>query len=339
MFDDTDEVYTFVVPWSGEVPIPVPIPEGGPVPVGPAPIIKNPIPLPGNPVPYVVHGVEAAWSDVSDWVSQGWRAALGVATTVLQVTFEDVEVMIDDALTFEQQAWATFVNTLESWISDSVGFLSGSITDLYVAFTLGVLDIYNDLDAAIWNVLGWTLGQVQGIDQALARQWWDTVAGIENAVAGVRAWAIDNIYNPLLNDIWRVIELEQTDIANVERWFQTEIDNLNLKDIPGILAKLGVIAGTIAALQTWVDECGAPMCEQMGPNTDFSKLLKLLDIAGMLALLTAVGSLTEPELEQLAATVASIGADPASAFVDAFVTQGDTLATAILDTIPQLALP
>ncbi|HET9247707.1 MAG TPA: hypothetical protein VFO15_18025 [Xanthobacteraceae bacterium] len=289
-------------------------------------------------MPYVVHGAEAAWSDVASWVSDRWHNLLSIGASVATVTFSDVQNIVDVAIHTEQTAWASFVSTLESWINVTTSFLEDAI-NAAEGFTLSVaIDVWMELQTDVQALFNAIVGEVYGIDQALARQWWDTVQAIDNAEANLKSWAIDNIYNPLLQDVWRAIELEQTDIANVERWFQTELDNLNLRELPGILAKLGVIAAAITAVQSWVDDCGEPMCEQMGPKTDWSKLLKVLNVAGMLALLTSVGALTEPQLEQLAATVAQLGADPAAAFVDAFVTEGDTLATAIADTVPALAL-
>ena len=57
----------------------------------------------------------------------------------------------------------------------------------------------------------------------------------------------------------------------------------------------------------------------------------------MLALLTAFGTLTEQQLEDLASTLVGVGVAPAETFVELFVTEGDTLASAVADAVPQLA--
>lgn len=312
--------------------------EGGTCPAGYVPVPAPPIPHVGNPVPYIVHGAEAAWSDVSSWVSDRWHSITSFFTGGFTMGWDEVKSLVDVALSAEQTAWASFVNTLEAWISASIGALEAAISDVGNFAMELQATLLGDLVVAMDAVLRQLLDSVYGIDQALARQWWDTVQAIDNMEANLRTWAIDNVYDPLLQDVWNVIALEQADIANLGKWLQTQIDGIDQIDIPAILTRLGIIAAAITALQTWVDDCGEPMCAQMGPKTDWSKLLKVLNVAGMLALLTSVGSLTESELEQLAATVASMAADPAAAFAQAFVTDGDTLAAAIASNLPQIAI-
>jgi hypothetical protein len=326
---------------AGDVPIPIeplsPPPWAGPT-EGPPPIPTPTIPHIGNPVPYIVHGAEAAWSDVASWVSDRWHSLLGFGETVAGVTFQDVSNIVTVALSAEQTAWASFVSTLESWINETTSFLEDAISAAEGLAISIAIDVWLQEQADVAAILGWALGAVHGIEQSLARQWWDTVQAIDGAVAGVEAWAIDNIYHPLLGEITGEIARVEAEIGADVRALERDLANLNVGDIAGLAARLAAIAAAVSAVTTWVEDCGAPMCEQMGPKTDWSKLLKVLNVAGMLALLTSVGTLTEAELEQLAVTVASIGASPAATFVDDFVTAGDTLAAAIADAVPAIAL-
>lgn len=327
---------------AGDVPIPFPEPPPpppwAPTSDGPPPIPTPTIPHIGNPIPYVVHGAEAAWSDVSGWVSDAWHGITGFFSGGFTMGWDEVKSLVDVALQYEQTAWASFVSTLESWVNETTSFLEDAISAAEgLAISISI-DVWMELQTAIDNLGAAVIGAVYGIDQALARQWWDTVQAIDNAEANLRTWAIDNIYHPLLQDVWNTISVLDTEIKADVRALEREIAGLDVGDIAGLAARLGALAAAVAAVTTWVEDCGAPMCEQMGPKTDWSKLLKVLNVAGMLALLTSIGGLTEAELEQLAANVASIGASPAAAFVDAFVTEGDTLARAIADTVPALAL-
>ena len=324
---------------AGDVPIPFPEPPPiAPPTEGPPPIPAPPIPHIGNPVPYVVHGAEAAWSDVASWVSSAWHGLTGFLSGGFTLGWDEVKNLVDIALQYEQTAWASFVSTLESWINESVSFLEGAIADVQSLGIVLTLDLYYELVDTIHNVEVALWDSVVGIDQALARQWWDTVQAIDNAEANLRTWAIDNIYNPLLQDVWNTVRWAEDTINADVRALEDEIAHINTSEIPGILAKLGVIAAAITAVESWVTDCGEPLCEQMGPKTDWSKLLKVLNVAGMLALLTSVGTLTEAQLEQLAAAIVSLGESPAGTFVDDFVSQGDTLAAAIADAVPQIAL-
>lgn len=309
-----------------------------PTPIIPgAPMPSPDVPRTGSIVPYVVHGAEAAWSDVSSWVSDRWHNVTNIFGSAASITWTEIANVVDAAISAEQTAWASFVNTLESWINASVL----NLTDAIVATTdyarAEVFDLFGWTAGAIDQVLDFLYGALVAIDGRFAAQWWDTVQAIDGAVAGVEAWAIDNIYHPLLNDLTRDVTWLQGVVYGGFVDLQRQIDGIKLGDIPAILAKLGVITAAITAVETWVEDCGAPMCEQVGPKTDFAKLLKLWNVAGMLALFTAIGSLTEDQLESLAATVASIGADPAAAFADLFVTEGDTLAEAIANTLPSIA--
>lgn len=319
-------------------PFCLPLPGDNPPSGGPAPIPAPPIPHIGNPVPYVVHGAEAAWSDVSSWVSDRWHNITDFFSGGFTLGWDEVKSLVDVALSAEQTAWASFVSTLEAWINTSVGFLEGAISDTATWAMTQVADIYGAIDTVFDQALRDLLNSVYGIDQALARQWWDTVQAIDGAEANLRAWAIDNIYHPLLVDVLTGVAQVEADLKADVRALEGTIADLNVGDIAGLAARLGAIAAAISVVESWVNDCGEPMCEQMGPKTDWSKLLKVLNVAGMLALLTSVGTLTESQLEQLAANVATIGADPASAFVDAFVTEGDTLAAAIAAAVPAIAL-
>jgi hypothetical protein len=321
---------------AGDVPIPIPI---TPPVIPPPPFPAPPIPHIGNPVPYVVHGAEAAWSDVAGWVSDRWRNLLNIGGSLAQTTFNDVQNIVDVALSAEQTAWASFVSTLESWINASIASAEGAIADLSTFVGLEMIALWEAISAGETALFRAVWDAVYGIDQTIARQWWDTVASIDDAIANVEAWAIDDIYNPLLADVWGAISWADARITNVADWLQAEIDDINLRDIPGILARLGALAGAIALLEAWVEECGGPMCEQFGPNTDFSKLWKILDIAGMLALFAAFSNLTEDQLETLATTIVGLGERPAETFVEMFVTEGDTLGEAILSSVPSIALP
>jgi hypothetical protein len=252
--------------------------------------------------------------------------------------WDEIKNLIDTALAYEQTAWASFIGTLESWINASVAALTATIDDLasftiteMIALYYSLSDELRSVEVALWD-------SVVGIDQALARQWWDTVQSIDGAVAGVEAWAIDNIAWPILQEINTEVQRIEREIGADVRALEREIAGLKVGDIAGLAARLAAIAAAVAAVTTWVEDCGAPMCEQMGPKTDWSKLLKVLNVAGMLALLTSVGTLTEAELEQLATTVAGLGANPAQHFVELFVTEGDTLARAVADSLPALSL-
>jgi hypothetical protein len=318
----------------GDYPIIGPT-DGAPPPPFPMPQAPD-IPHIGNPIPVFVDKVEYAWSDVSSWVSDRWHSVSSWFGGVGAAAAEDVNTVVDNAINAAQTAWASFVSTLEAWITEGLYAAAAATLDvgLYVRST--EISLWHATEAAIDDVWHSIWDNVVGIDQAIdaLRQYVDDVA--HYVAGGVEAWAIDTIYHPLLKDIQRV----ERDVFDALDGAITDVEGYAADLVHSeALRRAAAIAGVVAAvatITTWVEECGAPMCEQMGPNTNFSKVLKLLNLAGMLALLTSFGTLTEEQLEQLAATVVGLGEAPAATFVDLFVTEGDTLAQAIASTLPTL---
>jgi hypothetical protein len=199
------------------------------------------------------------------------------------------------------------------------------------------LTLYNDV-AFIDQVLAQLLNDVQGIDNFVAnlvggaidalRTELDNLIG--GAVAGVETWAIDNIYNPLDD---RITSVETTiddaivgAVADVEAYAR---DLVNQETLQRLAAIAGIIAA-VGAITTFVEECGQPMCDTMGPNTDLGKLLKALDALGLLAVLAELANSRFTDWEDFIRTIV----DKAAAMVDTFDTYfiedgeklGDTIA-------------
>ena len=107
--------------------------------------------------------------------------------------------------------------------------------------------------------------------------------------------AIGDLGNQVQTDMQQVL-------AQAEQYADDAID-----------AKLGPVLLTLAALATqirnitsWIDDCGEPMCDTMGPKTGLGKWLKALEgLLGLLAGFT-LAELTEHQLEHYATVFASI---------------------------------
>jgi hypothetical protein len=313
-------------------------PDLTPVPDLPPEPPATPFPPIGPPLKYLVHGAEAAWSDVASWVSDQWHHATDSLHGADIAIYDGVKRIVDTALGFEQTAWTTFANTLESQLLANVSNIIATIDALTENLYNNVNALWDALSFADASIRGWALNGFHILEHLIAGAVNDAVAREQALSHNLQHWAIDNIYQPLEETIFHAVQQVYANLQWDVQALQNQITDINVNRLPRLGAELGAVAALAHALQTWVDECGEPMCVQMGPKTDWSKLLKVLNVAGMLALLTSVGALTEHQLEQLAATIASIGADPASAFVDAFVTEGDTLAAAIAGTIPAIAI-
>lgn len=132
----------------------------------------------------------------------------------------------------------------------------------------------------------------------------NVVAGLDARIAAhtsaLRAEIIRDILNPLHVE---VIHLGQG-LTNVHNEVVGIGAQLKTHIVPE-LAAAGLIAHeamTLAqAAKAWEDDCGEPMCQTVGPKTDWGKLLKRFGPAGLLALLAAVEAV-DPKAAEDAAT-------------------------------------
>jgi len=299
-----------------EGPIPVPLPLGGHPP---------PVPHIGNPLPEWKYDFQQGWHGVASAVSGLWHGALSFLDRGAGVVVGDVENIVEAAINANITAWSSFISTLEDWIVvgiDEVGtaldIVSGSFADQVIT----LLDLIEGVKA---DALTWALDTFNN-----ARIYTDQVidalrADVLRGLADVETWAIDNIEHPLLNDIATVR-------ADLLDWIEARIGQAEAyaRDLTDTetLARVAAIAGLAAALAriaTWVEECGAPMCETYGPNTDLTKLLKGLE--GLLTILAGVGlaNLTEADVETLAGYFSAVALGDVEGFVNAFTRDGRTL--------------
>jgi hypothetical protein len=98
------------------------------------------------------------------------------------------------------------------------------------------------------------------------------------------------------------------------------------------LAAVGALAASITTALTWIEECGAPMCESFGPKTDLGKFLKLLNVAADAALLAELASLDCAGIEKLLAGLVKVSGgviDDLDAMFTGTETLGGVLAKAV----------
>lgn len=148
-------------------------------------------------------------------------------------------------------------------------------------------------------------------------------------VKAMQVWTTEHIFIPLAT---ATATERITREAQIKKITQTDIPDLRSE----LLAKLAPVAAAAAAastiaakVATWVDDCGAPMCETMGPKTDLGKLLKGLKLASTLALLAELAALDENGIEQLLRGLQSLSKGVISEFDQLFVGGGETLGQTI----------
>lgn len=274
-----------------EGPIVLPLPRG-----------VNPPPLPhiANPVPRIVAGAEYVWGDVSGWVSDGWHSVTGWLSSAESVTGDMVQTAIDNAINMSQTAWSSFVSQLEQWMTTGL-IDAGNFTWNVLEATLDVRDM---LEAGIWAmgdaVLSRLLDEVRGIDEAIAaveQLVYDAARFTEGAI---QAWAIDNLYHPLLGEI----EALRRDVFDAIGAMETTVEGYADDAVHSeALRRAAAIAGVVAAvatITTWIEECGEPTCDVVGPRTDWGRWLRLFGPTAIWAMLAAVAAEDPSKIEDLA---------------------------------------
>jgi len=303
---------------------PIEIPDVGPVD---APSIM-PAPAPVESFIGQVENKWSAWWDFSvDKFGSLWSGLFDGANAAIS----DVKDMVTTALSWEHTLWSSF-HTLQYLFTVSVWDTINSTVDTLQSFVIGSIA---SLGVDVLNIETW-LGEViapeiAGIEGDL-RGWetW-TITAIGQVIDGLQGWAIDHIYNPL-----------DADIRNVETWVEARVDSA-IDTLRGDIAeavhnealqRLAAIAGiaaAVSAIASWVDDCGEPMCQTLGPKTDLGKILKALSVATDLALFAELANLDEAQLQQLLSGVAGWGGRVVTAFDDTFIESGGRLRDVLSD--------
>jgi len=316
-----------IEPISPIPPIEIPNPGGGttrlPIERG-IPTQGVPFPLPwtrdpNNPLP------GPSWADVWDYISEPFKTGPQPVQLNLPAVIEAFQKPMERQL----QATATYTNLLADYLEQVA--IQQITNDLRLLRTTGTL--YQRLNArlnrqraTIRAILDLAIPSLQA--QIIAARTFSYQLSLNTAQA-MKVWTYESIFVPLA-----------TEIAT-ERVARQKVDHrIITQDIPAVhadlLTKLAATtaiatgAATVAAkVATWVAECGGPMCDAMGPKTDLGKLLKLIHVAGMLALIAELAALDEHGLESLLAGLQRIGAGVIDDFDTLFVGGGGTLGETI----------
>jgi hypothetical protein len=306
----------YVVPHSGEI-VDVPV-----IPDAP------PIPVPGPPLTIPRLGDRYTWGDVWTATSNAWHTVTSIFHHAASVTMDDVLNVTENALSLAQTYWSSFITHLATELTAEITDLSAFAINLDADIRKQIVGLYGDivnvgnfavaLDYALYDELA---ANIRNIEHLLA-----LTPGV--IIGDVEAWAIDRIYNPLLNDITTSVDNVEAVVAEAVHGIDAELSHLNDVVVPGLLATLGLLLTQVGTITTWVDDCGAPMCESFGPNTDLGKLLKGLE--ALLGILAGVGlaNMTEADVEHVARFFKAIKTGTVDDFVNAFARRGATLGSA-----------
>lgn len=335
------DTLTIDVPWwtvpnpqavGAAAPIPIELPAFGGEP--PPALLPGLMPVRGEPVQIPIKGTEPDWSDVFDYT---WLRIEGIALPPSPdsqpVTRAEMAKAIAGAVGESQKAMSGFVNTayeaaLETW-TWTAQVLSELLTDLPHLYG----NLVDDIAQVRATLEAITKLAIPNLQAQLTQQWENTVRAFQYNSAVDRAWATDNIYKPLHENIGQVAEQipvwANGAYQRANDYTDAKVGALGL----ATLSSLVPIAQAVSALQQEAEECTKPMCDTMGPKTDLGKLLKGLNIAALVALFASLGATTADDINGI---VGQFGAEVLHAittFDDLFVEGGATLAHTIASAI------
>lgn len=122
----------------------------------------------------------------------------------------------------------------------------------------------------------------------------------------LQKWAIDSIYRPLHDGLGQVSQ----DVTNLRRYVDRQVvpdlEHLFDSKLAKEAALIAAVGAAVAKLTKEAEDCTEPMCETVGPKTDWGKLFKRFSPALLLALL-ALWEREDPEaVEQASEKLAEV---------------------------------
>lgn len=138
------------------------------------------------------------------------------------------------------------------------------------------------------------------------------------ADAQLRAEIARDLVHPLqskIDTLEREVKSDAARVAGVTHVLNTSV-------LPGLASATAaaLAAKAIAAkLQQWEDDCGEPMCETVGPKTNWGKLFKTFDSALLWALLVELAAMDPHALETAAVDVANVIGTPLADWAESWL--------------------
>jgi hypothetical protein len=311
-------------------PLPIFDPEGNPH----LTLVETPpgVPPPEIPIVTIGRGLGWTWDHLWNWTKAHARDAISWADITADPAGQKIISFVENYVGASQHAMATIVNNLSDFAYDTANQAAHAFdwTFQHISWLEGLMnDVVGGLAADLNDLIHLNL---PGLVDDLANQIHALRADTFNALAQVPAWAIDNIFDPLHDEIGRVNENIRRDVHGAVDAVRADLADLARQtgaDIGALLNNMELVVGPLALavgeLQRFKDECAEPMCQTMGPKTDLGKLLKAIQAAGILALLLEVGNMTEADVENRIREIAGDLGHIVSTFDGVFVGGGGSL--------------
>ena len=128
-------------------------------------------------------------------------------------------------------------------------------------------------------------------------------ARIAQATGALRAEMIRDILNPMRSaeaDMEHRLHDARVRLAGMEH----QIRDYVRPELGKVTITAGAALALARAAKKWEDDCGEPMCQTVGPKTDWGKLLKRFGPTAIFALLAAIAAENPDAVEKVATELA-----------------------------------
>lgn len=255
------------------------------------------VPVADAPVEYSGSGAQPNWNDVYTYTSREIHANVS-DLPIGQAINGQAALHVADVTAGETiKSVSGFLNQTVGLIAEVHQSVSQQLDQLSV--NIGAISAINDarfarIEGTVSAILAYAIPSLQAQITHLRH---DLPLYVEYAALSERQWTIAHVLQPLQQQITanRVQAKTYTDAKSAH--VLDAATHAVTQEAAVRAAETAALGLAVKKLTDFVDKCGEPMCQTMGPNTPLGKLLKALGSLATLAAIADLLSLTFPELE------------------------------------------
>lgn len=283
------------------------------------------MPAPNPPVDIPILTARGSWSDVFDWVKSHAILPRGKPIDDPFGTLAAADQMMQRYAGETLKALSGFMNRATAMTVQAAAILEKYSDNIAANELSDFHDLSVRLDR-IENVQNYIVSQViPAVEAQFAAADHKALIYALDAEQAAQSWTQNHVLVPLVESLGS-LETRMTQVINLKA---EESHQISAQQVAGLgavlLPAIAAVAAKAASVANWVDSCGAPMCDTMGPKTDLGKLLKLLKIGAAAALLAELAALNADTLEKRMAEAVGLVERIVSEFQVFFGGTGETL--------------
>lgn len=259
------------------------------------------------------------WLGVGATLNNVWHTAAGFLFGVgAGLSADTVGQMIQLATHVSIRATRQLVGSLASKTIASINLIDHGLRWVAASLNANVTSLSHRIGQAI------TFARAEALS---AERYADArVHAATDALAALTALEVNALRAELLRDVITPLRSEVVALGQLVRPVVVDVEGIKdllghnvLPNLAKALATAGLAATLAHAVTTWVDDCGEPMCQNVGPKTDWGKLFHRFEPAALWALLAAVGAISPGEIERASEDFARLIGPPLARWAEGWL--------------------